>query len=104
MIALLFACLLACASGNVVVTIKQSEPTCPRTCPGRVGTSELCRRLRNADLFYCDLSWNNGFSGAGPADTRMREFSAATLKAMCGGCGHTMELALSEDVEVELAK
>lgn len=92
------------ASGSVVVTVKQTNPTCPsvRACPGRIGTSELCRSFRG--LFECDLSWSNGFSGRPSTDlTRVYDFASHTFEHACGGCAGSLTYSAMEDADVELA-
>jgi hypothetical protein len=94
------------AAGNTVVTVKQTNPACPsvRSCPGRVGTSELCRSFRENLLFDCDLSWSNGFSGRPSADmTRVYGHVSETFERACGGCARSLTYSATDDVDVELA-
>lgn len=97
----------ACAaSGSVVVTIAQTNPACltVRSCPGRLGTGDLCRRLREDTLFACDLSWSNGFSGRPSTDiSRVYEFASNTFEGPCGGCARSLTYSSTGDAEVELA-
>lgn len=94
------------ASGSTVVTIKQTNPVCPpvRSCPGRLGTSELCRSFRDNLLFDCDLSWSNGFSGRPFADLKLvYGHVSTTFGRACGGCARSLTYSATDDVDVELA-